>query len=102
MKYVVDTSLINKLVDGYVHVDELPKDGPFIASHVQHDDLNRTKNSKRSEELLQKFSETIDEIVPTESFVLGISRLGEGKFGVGNSYNAIKREQDLFNGGKQN
>lgn len=79
MKYVVDTSLINKLVDGSVHADELPKDGSFVASHIQIDELNRTKNGKRRSELLQKFSETIDEVLPTESFLLGTSRLGEGK-----------------------
>jgi hypothetical protein len=79
MKYVVDTSLINKLVDGSVHADELPKDGSFVASHIQIDELNRTKNGKRGSELLQKFSETIDEVLPTESFLLGTSRLGEGK-----------------------
>ena len=31
MKYVVDTSLINKLIDGAVRADELPKDGSFVA-----------------------------------------------------------------------
>jgi hypothetical protein len=79
MKYVVDTSLINEFVDGSVHADELPKDGSFVASHIQIDELNRTKNGKRGSELLQKFSETIDEVLPTESFLLGTSRLGEGK-----------------------
>ncbi|HEU4343106.1 MAG TPA: hypothetical protein VFU31_16255 [Candidatus Binatia bacterium] len=102
MKYVVDTSLINKLVDGSVHADELPKDGSFVASHIQIDELNRTKNSKRRSELLQKFSEAIDEVVPTESFVLGTSRLGEGKLGDGVSYGSIKTELDSLNGGKTN
>ena len=102
MKYVVDTSLINKLLDGSVHADELPKDGSFVASHIQVDELNRTKNDKRRLELLQKFSETIDEVLPTESFVLGTSRLGEGKLGDGVSYDAIRTELDSLNGGKTN
>jgi hypothetical protein len=38
MKYVVDTSLINKLLDGSVHADELPKDGSVVASHIQIDE----------------------------------------------------------------
>jgi predicted nucleic acid-binding protein len=100
MKYVVDTSLINELVDGSVHADELPKDGSFVASHIQIDELNRTKNGKRRSELLQKFSETIDEVLPTESFLLGTSRLGEGKLGDGVSYETIKT--DSLNGGKTN
>ena len=102
LKYVVDTSLINKLVDGSVHADELPKDGSFIASHIQFDELNRTRDAKRKSELLLKFSETINEVLPTESFVLGICRLGEGKLGDGLSYDAIKKELDSLNGGKTN
>ena len=102
MKYVVDTSLINKLVDGSVHADELPTDGSFVASHVQFDELNRTNNPKRKSELLQQFSETIDEVMPTESVVFGTSRFGGAKLGDGISYETIKRELDSLNGGKPN
>ena len=102
MKYVVDTCLINKLVDGSVHTDELPKGGSFVASHIQFDELNRTKNEKRRAELLQKFCETIDQVLPTESFVLGTSRLDEGKLGDGVSHDMIKRGLDSLNGGKTN
>ena len=102
MKYVVDTSLINKLVDGSVQASELPNDGSFVASHIQFDELSRTKNAQRKAELLRKFAETIDEMLPTESFVLGTSRLDEGKLGDGASYDAIKRELDSLNKGKGN
>lgn len=102
MKYVVDTSLINKLVDGSIHADELPKDGPLIASHIQIDELDRTKDAKHRSELLQRFSETIDEVLPTESFVLGTSRLDKGTLGDGVSYDAIKKKLDSLNGGKTN
>ena len=102
MKYVVDTSLINKLVDGSVHVDELPTDGSFVASHIQIDEINRTKNLKRRSKLLQKFAETIDEVLPTESFVLDTSRLDEAKLGDGVSYHTIKTELDSTNKSKSN
>ncbi len=64
--------------------------------------MNRTKNDKRRLELVQKFSETINEVLPTESFVLGTSRFGEAKFGDGVSYDVIKTELDSLNGGKTN
>ena len=102
MKYVVDTSLVNKLVDGFVHADELPKDGWFVASQVQIDELNRTKNAKRRSELLQRFSELVDELLPTESSVFEISRFDLGKFGDGVAFGAIKLELDSLNGGKKN
>jgi predicted nucleic acid-binding protein len=102
MKYVVDTSLINKLVDGTVGADELPNDGSFVASHIQIDELNQTKNVQRRTKLLEKFAEVIDEVLPTESFVLGTSRLGEGRLGDGVSYQAMKADLDSRNKGKTN
>lgn len=102
MKYVVDTNIINKLVDGIIRSEELPTDGDFVASHIQMDELRQTKNEKRRETLLLKFNELIDEIVPTESFVLGISRLGHGKLSNGEMYNAIKGDLDSRNKRKAN
>jgi len=102
MKYVVDTSLINKLVNGSVRVEELPADGEFIASHIQIDEINKTKYEERRARLFLTFSKTINDIVPTESFILGKSRLGEGKLSDGESYNAIKKHLDSLNGGKPN
>lgn len=101
-KYVLDTSLINKLVDGTIGADELPNDGSFIASPIQFDELSRTKNVERRTKLLEKFAETIDEVLPTESFVLGTSRLGKGRLGDGVSYRALKSDLDSRNKGKSN
>jgi predicted nucleic acid-binding protein len=101
-KYVVDTCLINKLVDGSVGPDELPKDGSFVASHIQFDELNKTKNAERKAKLLEKFAELINEVLPTESFVLDISRLDEARLGDGVSYHKIKEELDARNKSKPN
>jgi len=35
MKYVVDTNIINRLLDGTIRIEELPTNGRFVASHVQ-------------------------------------------------------------------
>ncbi len=100
--YVVDTCLINKLVDGSVGSDELPKDGQFVASHIQLDELSKTRNTERREKLLNKFSELISEVLPTESFVLDISRLDEARLGDGVRYHAIKEDLDARNKSKPN
>jgi len=102
MKYVVDTSVINKLVDGLIQPEDLPDDGEFVASHIQIDELNRTSDEDRRAKLFLKFARTIDELVPTESFVLGVSRLGEGKLGDGAAYSSVKSQLDALNGGKAN
>ena len=102
MKYVVDTNIFNKLVDGVIKPEELPDDGEFVATHIQMDELRHTKNEERRQSLLVKFDELIDEIVPTESFVLGTSRLGQGKLGGGASFDGIKADLDSKNKGKAN
>jgi len=56
MKYVVDTSIINRLVDKMIPPEDLPNDGDFIATHVQIDELNKTKDEERRARLLIKFS----------------------------------------------
>lgn len=73
-KHIVDTSLFNKLVDGSVRADELPKDATFVASHIQFDELSRTKNEKRRSELLQKFAEIVEAVLPMDTFVFDVSR----------------------------
>jgi hypothetical protein len=101
-KYVVETSLINQLVDGSVHADEFPKDGTFVASHIQFDELSRTTNEKRRAELLKKFAEIIEVELPTDTIVLDASRLDKSNFGDEVSYELLKAELDSRNGCKPN
>ena len=97
MKYVVDTSLINKLVDGIVMADELPSDGAFVVTHIQRDEIERTSDPKRRSDLLNKFSETISDVVPTSAFVLDVSRLDCAEPSGGITYSAIKGQLDAMN-----
>jgi predicted nucleic acid-binding protein len=102
MKYVVDTNIINRLVDGTIRLEELPTDGTFVACHIQIDEINRTKNPERRKKLLEKFAETVDEILCTDSFIVGVSALGGAKLGDGESYELLKTELDSRNRNKPN
>jgi hypothetical protein len=102
MKYVVDTSIINKLVDGKIDPSELPTDGEFIATHIQIDELNKTKDDGHRTKLLQRFIELGPDDVPTETFVLDTSQLGDAQLGDGITFRALKDALDVLNGGKQN
>lgn len=102
MNSVVDTCIINKLVDGLIEPEDLPGDGEFLMSHIQIDELNKTKDEERRARLFLKFAKTITQVVPTETTILGVSRLGECKLGDGAVYSAIKAELDSLNGGKAN
>ena len=87
MKYVLDTSLIKKLVNGSVHLNELPDDGDLLVTYVQIDEINRTKNIERRKLLLSAFDKVIDYNLSTES---------------GESYKAIKDDLDSRNRKKAN
>ncbi len=102
MRYIVDTCIINKLVDGLIEPEGLPSDGDFVASHIQIDELNKTKDEDRRARLFLKFAKIIDGVVPTETTLVGVSRLGESKLGDGVIYRSTKVKLDSLNGGKTN
>lgn len=102
MKCVVDTNIFNRLVDGSLSTDDLPADAELVATHIQIDELNRTRDEERRAKLFLRFATTVDSLVPTESFVLGISRLDHGKLSDGTRYERLKTELDAKNKGKAN
>ena len=97
----VDTCVLNKLVDGLIGPEELPGDGSFVASHVQIDEINKTKNEERRARLFLKFATVIEDLVPTESAVIGVSRIGHAKIGDANLYERLKEGLDKLNQGKK-
>jgi rRNA-processing protein FCF1 len=104
MKYIVDTNIFNKLVDGLLDPADLPMKGSFVAIHLQVDEINNTKDSERRARLFLTFAEMAPEVVPSESFVIGVSRIGHAKTGWNgpSMYDEIKARLDALNGGKRN
>jgi len=102
MKYVVDTCVINKLVDGAIKPENLPTDGKLIATHIQSDELNKTRDTDRRDQLLLRFEITIEVVVPTESVICGVSRVGHCKVGDARVYEKIRDELDTINRKKPN
>ena len=102
MKYVVDTSIINKLVDGKINPFELPTDGEFLASHIQIDELKKTKEDERRAQLLARFDELGAEVVKTESALFDRSKFGGAKFGDGITIQALTNALDALNRKKNN
>jgi len=100
--YVVDTNIINWLVDGRLQPNDLPSDGAFVATHVQRDELTKTKDDKRRAQLLAKFGSTVELEVPTESVVAGISRVGLAKVSDGKLYNSLRNGLAALNKDKLN
>jgi hypothetical protein len=101
MQYMVDTNIFNWLVDGAVSIEDLPSDGQFIATHIQRDEIDKTKDVARRAKLSAKFSGTAV-VVPTESFVIGVSRLDQAKLSDGRDYTILRAELDKANKDKAN
>ena len=102
MNYVVDTSFVNKIVDGLASLDQLPQDGKLLASHIQIDEINKTRSEERRARLFLQFAKMNIQIVPTESFVIGTSRLGGARLSDGDLFTTILGELDRVNGSKSN
>jgi predicted nucleic acid-binding protein len=101
MKYVVDTNIINWLIDGKIERAALPSDGEFVATHIQIDEINRTSDEDRRARLLLTLASTIRELLPTESAVWNISRFDWCKMGDGMIYTSIKNDLDAKNTGRR-
>jgi len=102
MPYVVDTNIFNKLVDGAILAKDLPSDDSYIATHVQIDEINNTKDSERRAVLFLVFAEVRPRIVPTESFVFDVSRWDQGKWSDGVLFEKLKKALDTLNKSKSN
>jgi predicted nucleic acid-binding protein len=102
-KYILDTNIFNRLVDGNFLLNELPPDTEFVATHIQIDELNKTKDTEKRAKLFLRFVETTAAVVPTESFTIGISRIGHAKINKeDNLAQHIKNELDGLNKVKPN
>jgi len=105
-KYMLDTNVFNRVVEGRFSIDDLPQDGEYFFTHAQMDEINNTpdKYKEKRGDLLQVFTEINPHKVPTESMVFGYSRFNEGKLGDSPVYQKIldflddkkKKDSNIF------
>jgi predicted nucleic acid-binding protein len=76
-----DTRAFNILLDRSVPIESLSGRVSACATHIQRDEINNTKDSERRAALLKIFTDVVIASVPTDSLVLGISRIGEARLG---------------------
>lgn len=74
MRYMLDTNIFNRVLDGKFALSALPGSS-FAATKVQLEELKRTSDQVRRTMLLQKFEEIGPDIIPS-SFSLGIAGAG--------------------------
>jgi hypothetical protein len=79
-----DTVVFNRIVDGALDIGAFVGKARFYATHIQLDEINETSKPQRRQALLEVFNRITERKVPTESFILGVSRLDEARLGGGN------------------
>jgi predicted nucleic acid-binding protein len=78
-----DTNVFNRILDGIVSVESLTGHVEAVATHIQLDELQQTKNQERRGALGAIFSAVLAEAVPTDSFLPDVSRLDQARLGGG-------------------
>ena len=101
-KYVVDTCVFNWLADSLISKDALPSDGGFAITHIQVDEINKTRDEEHRARLLVMLQSLHCQLLPTETFVCDISRMDHAKLGDGKLFALLKAELDILNGNKKN
>lgn len=99
MKYVVDTNIVNWLIDGTIDKSAMPGDGEFVATHIQIDEINRTSDDERRARLFLTLASSLSGLLQTETTVTDVSRFDFSKLGDGVIYRSVKNQLDAMNGG---
>ena len=102
MKYVVDTSIFNKIADGKLTREQLPTDAELLTTYVQVEEINRTTDETRLGRLFLIFAMLEPKMHMTSSLIYGKTPYGLGMYGVGAAFQEFKAELDKRNGAKAN
>lgn len=100
MNYLVDTNIINWLIDGKISNSEMPGDGKFIATHIQIDEINKTSDEERRARLFLTLASSLSGLAQTETTVADVSRFDFCKVGDGAIYTSLRAKLDAMNGGR--
>lgn len=94
IKVMFDNDILNKIVEGQLDMDYIIKSNKFefYATHIQSDQVNRCPDNEKRAMLTLNLTKLSPILLPTESFVLGTSRLGEAKWGDGEVLEGLRKE----------
>ena len=100
-KYIFDTNIFNRILDGKIDPSKLSNKDCYV-THVQFDEIHATKDKNRRMRLEGIFSQVLSTQLPTESFVLDVSRLDEAKLSNGAMYGRFLQRLNELNKSKPN
>lgn len=98
MKYMFDTNIFNEIIDGDIDINTFRGDNiTCCVTHIQRDEINKTKDETRRKNLNHVFADLDSEMYPTETMIVGVSRIGMCKLSNGDLYSKIKNRLDKLN-----
>jgi predicted nucleic acid-binding protein len=83
MRIILDSNVFDDLVNGKLDSKIVESKDVYI-THIQVDELNECTDKEKRARLFNSLTEIQPHKVPTESFVIGTSRIGSAKIGDGN------------------
>ncbi len=97
-----DTVIFNSILDSDIDI-ALLNGRECFATHIQYDEILATPDATRRSQLEEVFS-LIPQLtqLPTESFVIGVSRLGESRLSDGILYSKMRSRLNEVNKRKRN
>lgn len=80
-----DTNIFNQMLDDEIDC-KMFSDIRCFVTHIQQDEILATKDSDRKTDLEGIFLSIDKQTIPTETTLIGLSRLGQSKLGDGDLY----------------
>lgn len=100
-EYMFDINIFNRLLDGSVDLN-IFVDKICYATHIQIDEIRATENAERRSKLEKIFSRVVIEELPTQSFILDVSRLDKAYLGNGEKHAQLLESLNRRNKAKSN
>ena len=92
-RFMFDTNVFGKILKMQVPTSLLTSEHQYFVTHVQKDELNNAPQSIRAK-LLSVFQVVPQQAIPTESAVVGVSRIDGAKIGDPGLYDSMLQELD--------
>lgn len=101
MSYMLDTNVLNWLVDEHIKQEDLPA-GDYFVTHIQIEELMASAEQERRTRLTLVLVELRPTRVNTESMVMDVSRWDNANWGDGVVFDKLRGILDQLNKGKAN
>jgi len=93
MKLIFDSNVFDDLIKGKLDLEIIKNISlENYITHIQVDEINECPDKEKRAKLFNFMTEIRPEKIPTESFIIGTSRIGYAKIGDGNLIKELRME----------